>query len=149
MVISRTGDVSDAPSAFYRRRKVFAVIGTLKQEANLMIFTLLPVAVALATVAAGANAQPAQRYEIVAVSDGIVRLDIVTGAMTHCRDAADGFACTAIAGAQGEAVPGRLETPPADSGDTLQDFDQALGMMEKAMKSFMDITGQADRSCSL
>lgn len=116
-----------------------------------MLLTILPVAAALVASppTAGAGAKPAPRFEIVAVADGIVRLDTQTGAMTHCRDAGDGFACKAIDPDRPAALT-RPTIPQAENKDTtLRDFDQALGMMERAMRSFMSIATEADKSCDL
>lgn len=117
-----------------------------------MLLTFLPVAMALAgvPVTAGTEAAPTARFQIVAVSDGIVRLDTQTGAMTHCRDLGDGLSCEAIATDEPNAALARPEMRPSEGKNTsLQDFDQALGIMERAMKGFMSMTRDADKSCSL
>ena len=116
-----------------------------------MFLAILPVAVVLAAapVTAGAEPKADQRFQIVAVADGVVRLDTVTGAMTHCRDQGDGFSCKLI-GTEPSAAIARPALPKAESKDSkLEDFDQALGMMERAMKSFMAIAGDRDKSCAL
>lgn len=117
-----------------------------------MLLTLLPVAMVLASIPAiaGAETTSTARFQIVAVSDGIVRLDTQTGAMTHCRDAGEGLNCTSIIVDEPKAA---LAKPDARSSEgrnnSLQDFDQALGMMERAMKSFMSMTRETDKGCSL
>jgi hypothetical protein len=117
-----------------------------------MLLTLLPVAMALASIpaTAGAETTSTARFQIVAVSDGVVRLDTQTGAMTHCRDAGEGLNCTAIVTDEPKAALAKPDVKPSEGKNTsLQDFDQALGMMERAMKSFMSITKETDKSCSL
>ena len=115
-----------------------------------MFLAILPVAVALAAAPASAGAEPKseQRFEIVAVADGVVRLDTATGTMTHCREQGDGFSCKVI-GAEASAIT-RPALPQAEGKNSkLEDFDQALGMMERAMKRFMAIAGDKDKSCAL
>lgn len=115
----------------------------------------------LAAAAFPALAQTSEpvRYQLISVSGGFVRLDAVTGTMTFCRDEVDSFRCTPIA-----ADPARAEMQPnagvtskdAAKGDrdrkedsSVEDFDRALTMMEKAMKRFMAMTNENPRDCAL
>lgn len=117
-----------------------------------MLQSFLPLAIVLAILPAAANADPqtAPRYQIVAITDGVVRLDTQTGDMTHCLDTDNGFQCEVITTQEPKAALGTPDKPTAQNDDKpLKDFENALSIVEKAMKSFMTITGNADRACSL
>lgn len=120
--------------------------------------TSLAILLALASVPALAATNEPVRYRITPVSGGFVRLDTASGAMTFCRDEVDKFRC--------EPLPVEADKAPADAGasargetskndatrnsDTsLQDFDKALSLMERAMKSFMSMTRDDTRQCAL
>lgn len=132
--------------------------------------TLLAAVLALTAVPALAQSNDTARYQLISVSGGFVRLDMVTGIMTFCRDEVDSFRCSPIsadsaktemrpeAGAdpkedQAERDRGRKDMLQGERGfredQSSEDFDRALSMMEKAMRSFMAMTRENPRDCSL
>ncbi|MDB5522907.1 MAG: hypothetical protein JWM58_670 [Rhizobium sp.] len=118
---------------------------------------------ALAAFPALAQTNEPVRYQLISVSGGFVRLDAVTGTMTFCRDEVDSFRCTPIAGdpAKVDMQPGAGATSKDAAKDpvkgeidrkedsSLEDFDQALTIMEKAMKRFMAMSNESPRDCAL
>lgn len=117
-----------------------------------------PFALLLALIAApaAAGASETGRYQIATVSGGFVRLDTMSGAMTFCRDEVDKFRCEPLAAAPlgaeaganaGGKRPDAKNTQRDDS--SLEDFDNALGMMEKAMRAFMAMARENPRECAL
>ena len=57
-----------------------------------------PIAVVLALSLSGAVAADTARYALSAAKDGFVRLDTVTGAVSHCRPVNGAWQCQPIAG---------------------------------------------------
>lgn len=114
-------------------------------------------------------AQPGQtpRYQVVALGDGFVRLDTVTGAMAVCRGDVGRLRCEALAveaardadnhkdrasaGAVPDVEPKGDSAAKAEPGDdrSMEDFDKALTMMEKAMRRFMALTRENPGECEL
>ncbi len=129
--------------------------------------TILAAVLALAAVPALAQSSDTARYQLISVSGGFVRLDMVTGVMTFCRDEVDSFRCSPISAEmqpEAGAVPkqeqdevkrdrGRDDMMKEQRGfredKSTEDFDRALSMMEKAMRSFMAMTRENPRDCSL
>jgi hypothetical protein len=125
----------------------------------------------LAAFPAFAQSNDTARYQLISVSGGFVRLDMVTGVMTFCRDEVDSFRCGPIAAdpAKADAEPEAGAVPKQDEAKrdrgrddmmkeergfreddkSTEDFDRALSMMEKAMRSFMAITRENPRQCAL
>ena len=57
-----------------------------------------PIAVVLALSLSGAVAADTARYALSAAKDGFVRLDTVTGAVSHCRQISGAWQCQPLAG---------------------------------------------------
>ena len=57
-----------------------------------------PLALILCMAASAALADDAPRYALSAAKDGFVRLDTVTGAVTHCRPVSGVWQCEPLAG---------------------------------------------------
>lgn len=120
---------------------------------------LLAVIFVLVAFPALAQGNEPARYQLISVSGGFVRLDTVTGVMTFCRDEVDSFRCAPIstdparAGAQPDAHATPKDGAEREQGkkddSSAEDFDRALSMMEKAMRSFMAITRENPRECAL
>jgi hypothetical protein len=133
--------------------------------------TLLAAILALTAVPAFAQSNDTARYQLISVSGGFVRLDLVSGVMTFCRDEVDSFRCSPIPTetAKTEIEPEAGTVPKQDQdarrdrgrNDMLEeqrgfredksgeDFDRALTMMEKAMRSFMAMSRENPRDCAL
>jgi hypothetical protein len=117
--------------------------------------TSLAILLTLASVPALAATNEPVRYRITPVSGGFVRLDTASGAMTFCRDEVDKFRCEPlpVEADKAAAASARGETSKNDatrnSDTSLQDFDKALSLMERAMKSFMSMTREDTRQCAL
>ncbi len=120
---------------------------------------LLAAVLAVAALPAHAQSPEPVRYQLISVSGGFVRLDAVSGAMTFCRDEADSVRCVPVpadaasAGIQPDAGATPNQMNRSDSGkrdgSSVEDFDRALSLMEKAMKSFMAMSRENPRDCSL
>ena len=134
---------------------------------------LLAALLALTAVPAYAQTNEPVRYQLISVAGGFVRLDTVSGVMTFCRDEVDSFRCSPISTdvASTEKEPGAGAVPKHDedamSGDrdgdssemkrepgfkgdsSVEDFDRALTMMEKAMRSFMAMSKENPKDCAL
>lgn len=133
---------------------------------------LLAAVLVLAAFPAFAQSNDTARYQLISVSGGFVRLDMVTGVMTFCRDEVDNFRCAPIstAPAKADAEPEAGAVPKQDQDQakrdhsrddmmngergfrddkSTEDFDRALSMMEKAMRSFMAMTRENPRDCAL
>lgn len=120
---------------------------------------ILAALLALTAVPAMAEEASTARYQLISVSGGFVRLDMVTGIMTFCRDEVDTFRCAPIPTdtAKSEKLPGagdvtkdesRLDrVKPDDNID--QDFDRALSMMDRAMRHFMKMSKENQKDCAL
>jgi hypothetical protein len=143
---------------------------------------LIAAVLAVMAMPAYAQSPEPVRYQLISVSGGFVRLDTVSGVMTFCRDEVDDFHCSpvpadsATAGIQPEtgAIPRKEDDSAganrADDGSdrdrsemrdrrgfredsSVENFDRALSMMEKAMRSFMAISKESSketpRDCAL
>jgi hypothetical protein len=133
---------------------------------------LLAAVLVLAACPVFAQSNDTARYQLISVSGGFVRLDMVTGVMTFCRDEVDSFRCAPIPAdaARDETQPEAGANPKADRDEakrdrgrddmmkeergfredkSTEDFDRALSMMEKAMRSFMAMTRENPRNCDL
>jgi hypothetical protein len=133
---------------------------------------LLAAVLVLAAFPAFAQSSDTSRYQLISVSGGFVRLDMVSGIMTFCRDEVDSFRCAPISTdpAKADAEPEAGAVPREDRDEakrdrgrddmmkeergfrednSTEDFDRALSMMEKAMRSFMAMTRENPRDCSL
>jgi|EndMetStandDraft_4_1072995.scaffolds.fasta_scaffold669118_1 hypothetical protein len=120
-----------------------------------MSVKILAALLALTALPAFAQEKEPARYQLISVSGGFVRLDAVTGEMTFCRDEVDSFRCSPIStdAAKMEVKPeagARLQRDTAKKDDSaIEDFDKALTMMERAMKSFMAMTQENPKECAL
>jgi hypothetical protein len=133
---------------------------------------LLAAILALAAFPALAQSNDTARYQLISVSGGFVRLDMVSGVMTFCRDEVDSFRCSPISTdpSKADAEPEAGAVPRKDQDEakrdrdrdgmmkeqrgfrednSIEDFDRALSMMEKAMRSFMAMTRENPRNCEL
>lgn len=120
---------------------------------------LLAALFVLTAFPAFAQSNETARYQLISVSGGFVRLDMVTGVMTFCRDEVDSFRCSPIQAdtARQEMRPGAGIEPRQSDGrepgfkedKSGEDFDRALSMMDKAMRRFMAITQEKQRDCDL
>jgi hypothetical protein len=169
-------------------RQAYVETGEKPMQAKLLAAVL-----ALVAFPALAQSNDTARYQLISVSGGFVRLDMVTGVMTFCRDEVDSFRCAAIPvkSEKTDANPdagidpgngkdasrsdrdqpdGMTEQDRRDDGNTAgrdadrqderqrpgfkndsseQDFDRALSMMERAMKSFMAMSKENRKDCEL
>ena len=122
----------------------------------------------LAAFPAFAQSNDTARYQLISVSGGFVRLDMVTGVMTFCRDEVDSFRCGPIAAdadkramrpdaGRQEAQPeagieprqGDRREPGFKEDKSSEDFDHALSMMDKAMRHFMAMSRENQKDCNL
>lgn len=88
------------------------------------------------------------RYSMTETDDGFLRLDTVTGEVSHCREKAGGFACELAADEREAyettiaALTARLEkleakTPAERAGvPTEEELDEAFGFFESMAKRF-------------
>jgi hypothetical protein len=129
---------------------------------------LLAALLVLTAFPAFAESNETPRYQLISVSGGFVRLDMVTGVMTFCRDEVDSFRCGPIpadadkramrpdAGKE-EARPeagiepreGDRREPGFKEDKSSEDFDRALTMMDKAMRHFMAMSKEKPKDCDL
>ena len=119
-----------------------------------MLARSLALLLALTALPAQAQTNEPARYQIISVSGGFIRLDAINGTMTFCRDEVDKFRCEPLVAGPDKA-PAGAEAGATKKNDTAknntdtEDFDKALGMMEKAMKSFMAMTKENTPECAL
>lgn len=129
---------------------------------------LLAALFVLTAFPAFAQSNEAARYQLISVSGGFVRLDMVTGVMTFCRDEVDSFRCGPIsADADKQAMrpdageekarpeagiepqQGDHRQPGFKEDKSSEDFDHALTMMDKAMRHFMAMSRENQKDCNL
>jgi hypothetical protein len=168
--------------------------GGIPMQAKLLAALL----VLTAAPALAQSAEPA-RYQLISVSGGFVRLDMVSGVMTFCRDEVDSFRCSPISTENAKAKQPEAGVQPnsalepkrhserlgGDSGDqddmtsgdrgrhrdrvgrdgdddtfrksergfkdedSIENFDRALSMMQRAMRGFMAMSKEHPRDCAL
>jgi hypothetical protein len=125
------------------------------------MFKVLMPASMLLLVAAGAQAQETQRYQLEKTEKGYVRLDLQTGAMSICEDKDTQLVCrAAVEEKSGSASSGdsdrlrqlerRVEVLERASGgktltDTDEEFEQGLTWMESFFRRFMGIAREFQR----
>jgi flagellar motility protein MotE (MotC chaperone) len=125
---------------------------------------LMAPALAAVLLAAPAHAQDAERYTLQKTEDGYIRMDDETGEISICKQRSGQLVCT-IAADERTAFQDELErleseiaalerritaleearSPRRDGETSEEEFDKALGFMERFFRRFMDIVKDLEK----